>query len=269
MSLQVDSSPSLRPAPIITARSSSSLGPNTHAKPTSTSATALAPLRYGKALYDFPAKETDELQLEEEDIIAISSIDSKGGWLYGENNGAWGWFPERYVRILNEDEAAGEGLIQTPSSVASSIVTSTPVLSSSATASSTSPVHAAALSDGGVDDDGPGDEAEDATGTLTPSSTFPKSAGVGWFTKKRPKKSKQLSTEEAKSISRAESVVSETGSSGGDVFPVVESRSRMNSAGPVEKHVRVLPPKKGRVGRVLQSWLNLERPWRLWVHLLK
>lgn len=67
------------------------------------------PLRYAKALYDYAAREEDEICLEEEDIVSI--IKSGLGWSYGDNNGNVGYFPESYVRILSDEEASMEGLV--------------------------------------------------------------------------------------------------------------------------------------------------------------
>ncbi|KAJ3025461.1 UNVERIFIED_CONTAM: Myosin 10A, isoform D [Siphonaria sp. JEL0065] len=66
---------------------------------------------YAQALYDFVSHEPDELPFEEQDLIIIPPLDSShvvgaaAGWLYGENNGIWGWFPESFVRILSPQEA--------------------------------------------------------------------------------------------------------------------------------------------------------------------
>ncbi|KAJ3216189.1 Myosin 10A, isoform D [Dinochytrium kinnereticum] len=198
---------------------------------------ALAPMRYAKAMYDFPAKETDELQLEEEDVIAISSTESKGGWLYGENNGAWGWFPERYVRFLSEEEAISEGL--TPAASPASPSTPLSQAAPSSTAVSISPVPSNSVSEtNAIDDDL--DEAED-NGAATPSSVSQKSS-VGWFSKKRQKKSKPVLPVKSpgsdalddKPMSRTQSIASEVGSvstAAGESHFSNEPRSRMNSAG--------------------------------------
>ncbi|KAJ3070680.1 Myosin 10A, isoform D [Podochytrium sp. JEL0797] len=67
------------------------------------------PILYAQALYDFPANEPDELPFEEQDTILIPPLSKdiavQSGWLYGENNGVWGWFPNSYVRILTAQEA--------------------------------------------------------------------------------------------------------------------------------------------------------------------
>ncbi|KAJ3244838.1 Rho guanine nucleotide exchange factor 4 [Chytriomyces hyalinus] len=77
-------------------------------------------VQFAKALFDFPAHEPDELYFEEEDVIMIPSHTTSngfrahakaadcGGWLYGENNGSWGWFPVSYVRLLSEAEVVAE-----------------------------------------------------------------------------------------------------------------------------------------------------------------
>ncbi|KAJ3086942.1 Myosin 10A, isoform D [Quaeritorhiza haematococci] len=69
-------------------------------------------LFYAKALYDYTAHDADELALEEEDVVSTLSIEAQGGWLYGENHGAWGWFPANYIRFLTEEELVAEGLAE-------------------------------------------------------------------------------------------------------------------------------------------------------------
>jgi hypothetical protein len=65
-----------------------------------------------KALYDFCAKEQDELTLEEQDVVCVlTSQPPKGGWLFGEINGSSGWFPATYVRRLTDEEIISEGLL--------------------------------------------------------------------------------------------------------------------------------------------------------------
>ncbi|KAJ3116908.1 Myosin 10A, isoform D [Phlyctochytrium bullatum] len=104
-------SPPDRPFRLVTIPSSSSIGTNG----TSRTAPGAGPaMHYVKALYDFVPKEPEELPMEEEDIISLPSMVAKGGWLFGENNGAWGWFPESYVRVLTEEEIYTEGLIPFP-----------------------------------------------------------------------------------------------------------------------------------------------------------
>ncbi|KAI8833753.1 hypothetical protein BC829DRAFT_407635 [Chytridium lagenaria] len=83
---------------------------------TATFKTAICAMHYLKALYDFAAKEQEELPMEEEDIIA--------------NNGAWGWFPESYVRILTDDEASAEGLISSTVTTSGTFDPTTDVTSS-------------------------------------------------------------------------------------------------------------------------------------------
>ncbi|KAJ3122276.1 hypothetical protein HK101_006605, partial [Irineochytrium annulatum] len=132
--------------------------------------TASTTMRYAKALYDFMAKEADELQMEEEDIISIPTKESKNGWLHGENNGAWGWFPEDYVRILSEEEAISEGLISYPTS------------SAPATATAPSP-----LSQTMNDDDA--DDADEPTTSSRGAASHQDQKG-GWFSKYRQKNKK-------------------------------------------------------------------------------
>ncbi|KAI8615789.1 hypothetical protein BC830DRAFT_1120934 [Chytriomyces sp. MP71] len=68
---------------------------------------------FAKALYDFPAHEPDELYFEEEDLIVIPARTGAGesstsDWLYGENNGVFGWFPASYVRIVDKVEVEAD-----------------------------------------------------------------------------------------------------------------------------------------------------------------
>ncbi|TPX67259.1 hypothetical protein SpCBS45565_g03905 [Spizellomyces sp. 'palustris'] len=74
--------------------------------------------KFAKALYDFAANERDELMLEEEDIVQLLKGDAKGGWLFGLKNGVWGWFPANFVRMLTDEEAISEGLLDTAESSA-------------------------------------------------------------------------------------------------------------------------------------------------------
>ncbi|KAI9201937.1 uncharacterized protein BJ171DRAFT_601297 [Polychytrium aggregatum] len=66
---------------------------------------------YAKALTDFSSPEPNLLCFEEDDIIgvstALSETEATGNWLYGENLGAWGWFPMDRVRVLDDSPAAG------------------------------------------------------------------------------------------------------------------------------------------------------------------
>ncbi|KAJ3194523.1 Myosin 10A, isoform D [Irineochytrium annulatum] len=76
-------------------------------------------IMYARALYDFPAKDPQELNIEEQDIVSVpitmpDQFPAQNGWLYGECNGNWGWFPEGYVRFLTEDELVAEELVADP-----------------------------------------------------------------------------------------------------------------------------------------------------------
>ncbi|KAJ3118691.1 Rho guanine nucleotide exchange factor 4 [Phlyctochytrium bullatum] len=209
---------------------------------------------YAKALYDFPAKETDELQLEEEDIIVLSSNESKGGWLYGENHGNWGWFPERYIRILTDEEVISEGISPStgtsiPSSVASTLP-GTDTFSKSSLASSvsaalstsppaTSPLLPEPVGSNAAEEDDEADE-EPATLQSTSAASAPKSSSSGgWFAKRLLKRSGASNSKtggdgQVAPLSRNESVASDAGSavSFGSESVADAPRSRMNSANP-------------------------------------
>ncbi|KAJ3280108.1 Myosin 10A, isoform D [Borealophlyctis nickersoniae] len=81
--------------------------------PPTTAPTSITPrITFAKALYDFAANEQDELYLEEEDVVRVLNVAPRGGWLYGSNHGVWGWFPENYVRMLTDEEAIAEGVME-------------------------------------------------------------------------------------------------------------------------------------------------------------
>lgn len=57
-----------------------------------------------RALYEFVARNNDELSFQPGDIIAVStSQNAEPGWLAGELHGKSGWFPETYVEPLDAD----------------------------------------------------------------------------------------------------------------------------------------------------------------------
>ncbi|KAF5279390.1 hypothetical protein FQA39_LY05500 [Lamprigera yunnana] len=71
-------------------------------KPTETKETILAVATKYKALYEFVARNTDEISFQPGDIINVP-IEQTGepGWLAGEIKGHTGWFPESYVEPLD------------------------------------------------------------------------------------------------------------------------------------------------------------------------
>ncbi|KAJ3334259.1 Myosin 10A, isoform D [Blyttiomyces sp. JEL0837] len=116
------STPPLQPRPSFTSQSSSistsdQVSTTTTTTTTSTISTSTTlhqthnpKIYYAKAKYDFPAQNSDELPFEEEDVICVTQTESRNEWLFGENNGVWGWFPAAYVRAMTEDEIVAEGL---------------------------------------------------------------------------------------------------------------------------------------------------------------
>lgn len=83
---------------------------------------------YVKVLHDYIPRDADELGLEEEDVVTLYKADimekDSSGWLYGENNGNWGFFPASHVKFLTEEEALAEG-IATSSSLTNATTTTT------------------------------------------------------------------------------------------------------------------------------------------------
>ena len=69
-----------------------------------TNSTAKKPFiaRYAKALFDYEARDSDELTFEEDDTIIKVTAAQTDGWLYGELNGASGYFPDSYVEMMSE-----------------------------------------------------------------------------------------------------------------------------------------------------------------------
>lgn len=67
-------------------------------------------IKYAKALYDYTAQNIDEISFEEDDIIGVISTETTLGWLYGECNNTFGFFPESYVSILSAEQAEAEEL---------------------------------------------------------------------------------------------------------------------------------------------------------------
>ncbi|KAJ3211735.1 Myosin 10A, isoform D [Dinochytrium kinnereticum] len=170
--------------------------------------TTATPMHYVKALYDFAAKEQEELPMEEEDIIAVPSMVSKSGWLFGENNGAWGWFPESYVRGLTEEEAGVEGFM---------------VVQGLAPAVVQENTHESATN--GLISPPPEPSMESSSPTRQqPLST---AASTGWFTKYKPRSKKPTPDHESTE----------------DASPDLptDSRSRSNSEKPV--HRVIIKPK--------------------------
>lgn len=62
-----------------------------------------------KAVYEFAARNADEISFVPGDIIFVPlEQNAEPGWLAGEINGHTGWFPETYVEKMDEDPAATE-----------------------------------------------------------------------------------------------------------------------------------------------------------------
>ncbi|XP_013099385.1 intersectin-1 isoform X2 [Stomoxys calcitrans] len=62
-----------------------------------------------KAVYEFSARNADEISFVPGDIIFVPlEQNAEPGWLAGEINGHTGWFPETYVEKLEEEPAAAE-----------------------------------------------------------------------------------------------------------------------------------------------------------------
>lgn len=54
-----------------------------------------------KALLDFARHEPDELGFRKNDIITVVSSEDEHCWV-GELNGSRGWFPAKFVELLDE-----------------------------------------------------------------------------------------------------------------------------------------------------------------------
>lgn len=60
-----------------------------------------------RALYEFEARNTDEISFVPGDIILVPlEQNAQPGWLAGEINGHTGWFPETYVEKLEDTETS-------------------------------------------------------------------------------------------------------------------------------------------------------------------
>lgn len=60
-----------------------------------------------RALYEFQARNTDEISFEPGDIILVPlEQNAQPGWLAGEINGHTGWFPETYVEKLEDTQTS-------------------------------------------------------------------------------------------------------------------------------------------------------------------
>jgi hypothetical protein len=65
------------------------------------SALASKKIKRGRAVIDFEPHDDDELGFRKNDIITIISQRDDHCWI-GELNGRRGWFPARFVRVLDE-----------------------------------------------------------------------------------------------------------------------------------------------------------------------
>lgn len=65
-----------------------------------------------RAIYEFNARNTDEITFQPGDIVMVSfEQNAEPGWLAGEINGHTGWFPESYVeKIESEAGAANDNI---------------------------------------------------------------------------------------------------------------------------------------------------------------
>ena len=83
----------------------------TEARPTPAAATDLSEYVKYQALYDYEARNEDELSFSTNDIIMVHpGQDHEPGWLGGELNGKVGWFPEAYAERFVEGAATDNTL---------------------------------------------------------------------------------------------------------------------------------------------------------------
>jgi len=63
------------------------------------------PSKRYKVLYEFDARNHDELTLRPDDIVNVfdDQTGAEPGWKGGEMNGNKGWFPEAYVELMAEE----------------------------------------------------------------------------------------------------------------------------------------------------------------------
>ena len=81
------------------------------ARPAPASATDLSEYVKYQALYDYEARNEDELSFSTNDIIMVHpGQDHEPGWLGGELNGKVGWFPEAYAERFVEGAATDNTL---------------------------------------------------------------------------------------------------------------------------------------------------------------
>ena len=73
-----------------------------------------------KALYDYEARNADELSFKADDFIMVHpGQDHEPGWLGGELDGRVGWFPESYAeRYVEGGQGAGDNTLQPIAEVA-------------------------------------------------------------------------------------------------------------------------------------------------------
>lgn len=66
-----------------------------------------------RAVYEFFARNSDEITFQPGDIVMVSSVQNgEAGWLAGEINGHTGWFPETYVEKIEDDEVEPEPVVE-------------------------------------------------------------------------------------------------------------------------------------------------------------
>ncbi|XP_051159795.1 intersectin-1 isoform X3 [Leptopilina boulardi] len=66
-----------------------------------------------RALYEFKARNQDEISFQPGDIILVTSVpNAEEGWLAGEIRGHTGWFPGSYVEPLDAEANTGSAFVQ-------------------------------------------------------------------------------------------------------------------------------------------------------------
>lgn len=79
----------------------------TAAAPTASEITPQAGYAPYRAIYEFFARNSDEITFQPGDIIMVPfEQNAEPGWLAGEINGHTGWFPETYVEKIDDAEVA-------------------------------------------------------------------------------------------------------------------------------------------------------------------
>ncbi|KAJ3041822.1 Intersectin 1 (SH3 domain protein), partial [Rhizophlyctis rosea] len=78
----------------------------------SSTTTVQATIHFGRVINDFEAEGLHEVALQQDDIIKVveftlpdKTTSPKGLWLFGKNNGQWGWLPANHVVFLTDEES--------------------------------------------------------------------------------------------------------------------------------------------------------------------